>query len=118
MADRTMQLVYSNPRPGREDEFNEWYDTVHVPDVLSIPGVVSARRYKLRETEVTHHSGMPLPEHTYLCVYEVDGEPDEAMRRIRAAVGDGSMAMSDALAVEESRMSFWDPVGPLRSADA
>jgi len=117
MADRVLQLVFSNPRPGRDDEFNEWYDTVHVPDLLAIPGVVSAQRYRLRETEVTHRSGMPLPDHTYLCVYEVEGEPDESMRLIRAAVGDGAMFMSDALAVEESRMSFWDAVGPRHEAD-
>lgn len=29
----------------REDEWNEWYDTVHVPDMLSVPGVERAERF-------------------------------------------------------------------------
>jgi len=29
----------------REDEFNDWYSNVHVPDLLEIPGFVSAIRY-------------------------------------------------------------------------
>jgi hypothetical protein len=31
----------------RADEFNRWYDEVHVPDVLAANGVVAAQRYKL-----------------------------------------------------------------------
>lgn len=30
----------------REQEFNEWYDKVHVPDVLEIPGIVRVTRYE------------------------------------------------------------------------
>jgi hypothetical protein len=30
--------------PGREDEFNLWYDPTHLPDVLKLPGFVSARQ--------------------------------------------------------------------------
>ena len=26
--------------PGREDEYNEWYNTYHVPDMLEIPGMI------------------------------------------------------------------------------
>ena len=31
--------------PLREDEFNNWYDKVHLPDLMEIPGLVSATRY-------------------------------------------------------------------------
>lgn len=53
--------------PSREAEFNEWYDTVHAPGTLQVPGVVSCRRYKLSNSQM-----MPsdLPE--FLAVYEVD----------------------------------------------
>ncbi len=30
----------------RENEFNNWYDTVHVPDILETPGFVRAVRYE------------------------------------------------------------------------
>src|SRR5262245_43603338 len=32
--------------PAKEDVFNEVYDTEHVPFLLKVPGVLSARRYK------------------------------------------------------------------------
>ena len=31
---------------GREDDFNRLYDEGHVPEVLEVPGIVSARRYQ------------------------------------------------------------------------
>ena len=44
MADHHM-LVFTNPLPGREAEFNKWYDEVHLPEVLQVKGFVAARRY-------------------------------------------------------------------------
>lgn len=29
-----------------EDEFNDWYDTEHMPLLRAVPGVISARRYR------------------------------------------------------------------------
>jgi len=34
--------------PGREALFNEVYDTEHVPLILTVPGVVSAARFRTR----------------------------------------------------------------------
>ena len=31
--------------PSREKEFNDWYDNIHIPDVLETPGFLSATRY-------------------------------------------------------------------------
>ena len=30
----------------RETEYNEWYDKIHIPDVLEVPGFVRATRYE------------------------------------------------------------------------
>jgi hypothetical protein len=32
--------------PSREDEFNDWYNNVHVPDMLEAPGMISATRWE------------------------------------------------------------------------
>ena len=32
--------------PSREKEFNDWYDDIHVPDLLKVPGVVRVTRYE------------------------------------------------------------------------
>jgi hypothetical protein len=46
-ADKEIYCLYvlNDPAPGREDEYNDWYDHQHAPDVVSIPGFVSAQRY-------------------------------------------------------------------------
>lgn len=36
---------------GREAECHDWYDTVHIPDLLAIPGIVSAKRYATTASE-------------------------------------------------------------------
>ena len=39
-------LVYTDlSEPKYEEEFNAWYNTEHVPELLAIPGVLDAARY-------------------------------------------------------------------------
>ena len=45
MDTRGLLLAFSTPPPGEEGAFNAWYDE-HAPARLSVPGVVSARRYQ------------------------------------------------------------------------
>lgn len=56
--------------PGHEDEFNDWYDTEHVPQVTALAGFVRTRRYFC-----------PTADIRYLAWYEtraaaVEGEAD------------------------------------------
>jgi hypothetical protein len=58
-----------------EEEFNAWYDTVYVPDYLTVPGVLGARRYVVID-------GQPK----YLTVYDfarADVPQSEAWNRVR-----------------------------------
>ena len=32
--------------PEKEEEWNEWYNQVHIPDILRCPGFLSARRFR------------------------------------------------------------------------
>lgn len=48
-----------------EDAFNDLYDSGYVPNLLKVPGVESAARYRLEWSD-----GADMPE--YLAVYEVD----------------------------------------------
>lgn len=56
-------LVYADlADPKYEEEFNAWYDTEHLPQLLSLPGFLDAARYEAVK-------GGPK----YLAVYEIDG---------------------------------------------
>ncbi len=49
-----------------EAEFDEWYASEHIPDVLDVPGFVSARRFRIVD-------GGP-DAHTFLTIYEIDAD--------------------------------------------
>ena len=45
--ERWLFTVESNcSDPSKEKEFNEWYDNIHLPDILETPGFVRASRYE------------------------------------------------------------------------
>jgi len=39
-------LVAMNVAPEHESEFNEWYNTEHIPQLGAVPGTLCARRYR------------------------------------------------------------------------
>lgn len=54
-------LAMMEPPEEMEEEFNEWYDTEHVPERECVPGILSARRFVAQE-------GFPR----YLAIYDLD----------------------------------------------
>ena len=51
--------------PSREKEFNEWYDNMHVPDMLETPGMISATRWVGAEPKENQRR-------KYLALYELE----------------------------------------------
>jgi hypothetical protein len=45
-------IIFTNPAPGQEDEYNKWYDAHHATDVVANPGFVSAQRLVSSELQV------------------------------------------------------------------
>lgn len=91
---RHRMCVMTVPAPGKESEFERWYNEQHFPDLLRLPGLVSAQRYRMSEVQ---HKTPPFPQ-TYLAVYELDtddvaGFNAELVRR----VGTADMPLTDAL---------------------
>jgi hypothetical protein len=60
-------MVFSNPVPGTEDEYNKWYTNLHQLDVVSIPGFMTAQRYVVSENQL--RMSKPLPK--YLVSYKI-----------------------------------------------
>lgn len=104
MSGNKQFLVFSNPVAGKEAEYNEWYDAVHLPDVLKVPGVCGAQRYELANLDPNNE-----PAHRYLAIYELDGEPADVMAGLMSRVGTPEMTMSDALDMSTIGMTIWTP---------
>jgi hypothetical protein len=64
-------LVFSSPLGGREDEFNTWYDEIHIPEILACSGITAARRYVAGPGAL----GRPDPPHRYLALYDLGRDP-------------------------------------------
>jgi len=111
MADKHIQIVFSNPAEGEDDAFNEWYDNVHIPELLAVPGMLSAQRYDLHDAEMYHTEGGRLPEQRYCLIYEMEGDVDAIMAEIRERVAEGKINMAECLDMSSWRLSFWDPRG-------
>ena len=91
---RTFTFVaLTNAVPGREQEFNDWYDNQHVKDVLAIPGFVAAQRF-----ERVGGAVRAVSPYRYLATYEVvTDDPDAALQELLARVGTPSMPISEAM---------------------
>ena len=89
-----INVVESNcTDPSKEKEFNDWYDNVHLPDVLETPGFQAATRYVIREPQDGRGK--------YMAVYEIEtddfGQTMEArgkLREVQYARGRGSDLIS------------------------
>lgn len=59
-------IALTNPIDGRDEEFNDWYQNVHLPEVVSREGMVGAQRYKV---------AVPLlapVSYGYMAIYDID----------------------------------------------
>jgi hypothetical protein len=65
---RTYILVRSNPLPGKEAEYNAWYENVHLPELLQIEGVKAYRRFALATVQMNDKK----QSHKYLIQLEID----------------------------------------------
>jgi len=95
-------IVLTNHAPGREQQFNRWYDEVHIPEVLQIGPITACQRFKIVDAQ------MQPQTHRYLAIYEFEGSAKEALEALQAA--SGSMDMGDTL--QDPHLCMVEPVGP------
>lgn len=93
-----MNVETSCADPTREKAFNEWYDNVHLQDVLQVPGIVRASRFEF----INPPEGQPK----FMAMYEI--ETDD--------FGQTMVAMGEHMqkVIEKGRMSELCIVGGAR----
>jgi hypothetical protein len=74
---RWINILETNCDPTRESEYNEWYDGIHVPDVLATPGFVRARRYESRELRDGRGR--------YMALYDIETNDIDKTMQVRLA---------------------------------
>ena len=83
----------------REAEFNEWYDNIHLPDVLETEGFLSARRFEIQQPKEGKGK--------FLAFYEIESDdPSVNMKSLKESMVGIKAAgrMSELLEVVDTTM--------------
>lgn len=87
-------VVLSNPAAGAEDEYNRWYSDQHLREVLQVPGIETAQRFKLHRPSLLPGQD---PSHGYLAIYEIETDDIAAvLADLRSRPGTPAMFISEA----------------------
>lgn len=88
-----IMVVQSGPVPGKEAEYNDWYDNTHIPEICAVPGFTGARRFKV--------AGKPGEAPAYLAIYEIEADEVTApVQEMRARAKAGKQTPSDAITLD------------------
>ena len=86
----TKSLLFVESKPASAElveEYHHWHDQVHVPEMLTIDGFVSARRWQ-------------TDGESFITLYEIDTDVDTARTNLRAAFAEGRMTKPVAVETE------------------
>lgn len=84
-------VALSNPVAGKEDEFHDWYQNEHLPQIVSLPGGVGAQRYQL----VAKLAG--ADPNQYLAIYDIEcDDPMAFLGALGQASAEGKLTRTDA----------------------
>jgi hypothetical protein len=100
-------VVLTNPTPGREAEYNEWYNKQHIPDVLNVPGFVCAQRFRLADTQMSDDK----KSYKYLALYEIEtNDLSATFKELAARRGTPDIVMSDSIDLKGASATVFEPV--------
>ncbi len=96
-------LVFSEPFPGQEDEFNAWYTGRHLADICALPGFTSAQRFKL------HSVTMGTALNPNLAIYDVEtDDPEWVIENMFANRDTPAMPISPAFNLDATTVMLYE----------
>jgi hypothetical protein len=93
--------VFANAKDGKDDEFNRWYDKIHLSEVIQLTEAIAASRYQLSDHQAADAGGF-----RYLAIYEFEVGAKEAFGSLIAATK--KMDMGDSLG--DTKIVFFDEI--------
>ena len=103
---RGILLVLSEPVSEADDAaYNDWYDDIHLPEVLALSGFTSARRFRMSEVQLPSQGGFESVSsrfpNRYVATYEVEG-PDLAVAAKALTEASSGLTVSPAMAYDRT----------------
>lgn len=104
---RYKMVVLSNPFPGREDEYNTWYQHTHLADIVALPGFRAAQRFRL-----TQNMMIDGEAYRYMAIYDIETDNlERSLAALVSAAESGELDMSDALDAANAYAAVYDAFG-------
>lgn len=99
-------VVLSNPVSGREHECDDWYQNVHLHEMVTLPGFKSAQRFRIA------HTMQETEPYQFLAVYEIETDAiDKTLQGLVSAAASGDLNLSDALHRESAYAVVYEACG-------
>jgi len=96
-----IQTVRSRAFGGREIEYQDWYLTTHIPELLALPGFVSADLHRTIASE-----GAPTE---FLCVYTIETSDLPSVQATMLALS-ATTVPSPAMDVAATRVDIFERI--------
>ncbi|ABW12769.1 conserved hypothetical protein [Parafrankia sp. EAN1pec] len=82
-------IVESRPAsPDEAEAFHDWYDNKHLPEMLRLDGIVSARR-------LAAHGG-----DSFIVIYEIEGDVEAAKAALGQAQAAGALSRPEGVQLD------------------
>ena len=79
-------IALTTPLPGKEEEFHDWYNNTHLPELVNGLGMKGAERYQLVAKL------MGADENPYLAIYDIEADdPGAFMAKMGEFAQSGKM---------------------------
>ena len=100
-------VVMSDPVEGREKDYNQWYQEVHLPELVALEGIRSARRLRRVRTLGERET------YSNMVIYEIEADDiDAVLDNLVSVAMDGQITMSDAIDRKNAHAAIYEELGP------
>jgi hypothetical protein len=101
-------IVMTKPVEGREKEYNDWYQGVHLHDLVAIDGIKAGQRFRLSRDLVPDPELLP-----YLAIYEIETDDiDGVLEELKSRAASGKVVVSAALSTQ-TVAAVYEELGPV-----
>lgn len=104
MSKKHLVLVLTEPTDGNEDEYNDYYENLHLDEVLKTTGWRRAQRFRLVDEA---GEACPLP---YLALYEAEADTSTDVLDVLSETRP-QRQQSDALNMRTGRAWVFEAIG-------
>jgi hypothetical protein len=99
-------IALTTPIAGREQDYHDWYNNVHLPELVNGLGLQGAQRFEL----VTRMMGADT--NTFMAIYDVEtDDPEGFMAKMGAFAQSGKMTPGTATDSAAGYTAFFRAIG-------